>query len=66
MLKNILVIIYETSSSIAVISGIALSIIGMLKLGTWPLILIGICSLVLSIGVFITLKMMDKKRIDDE
>lgn len=66
MLKNILEIINDVVSFIAVISGTALSIIGMFAFGTHAVILIAICSLILSVGLSITLKMMVKKEEDNE
>lgn len=66
MLKNILKSINEVVSFIAVVSGITLSVIEMLTLGTHAVALIAICSLILSIGLSITLKMMVKKEEDNE
>lgn len=61
MLKYILESINEVLSFIAVVSGIALSVIGIITLGTHAIALIATCSLILSIGVSITLKLMKKK-----
>lgn len=61
MLKNVLESINDALSFIALVSGIALSVIGILTLGTHAVVLIATCSLVLGVGLSITLKLMNKK-----
>lgn len=57
MLKNILESINDVLGIVAVTSGTALAVIGMVMLGAHAVVLIATCSLVLNIGLTIALRL---------